>query len=306
MMKTILAIHIAAGAAALAAMAVPLASRKGGVAHRRAGWVFVAGMAAVSVTSLLLGAERFVSNPWPGARDSAIFLSYLGVLTGGLVSSGIRVLRFKSRTSAHRDLWDLALAGFVTFGAVALGVYGLAVGRPLFVAFSLIGLFSGGSQLAYWLAAPAHPLHWWFAHLNLMLGACVAATTAFVVNNVGRLGVSSDSVLVWVAPTLLGVPAGILWTRYYGRRFAAIAPVSIPSRRTPAMPQSFFPERSAPARRPLKSKSLGPDWVRTARFDMVAQLPDELKPTTSMLQNLRETGAVEVLVIDEVQPPAAN
>jgi uncharacterized membrane protein len=229
MMKLVLAVHIAGGVAALLSMAVPMLSRKGGVAHRRAGWVFVAGIAIVSVTSLMLGAERFVTNPWPGARVSALFLSYLGVLTGGLVSAGVRVLRFKNRTAPHRAPWDIAIAGFVLTGGVAIGIYGLTAGQQLLVAFSLIGIFNSGSQLAYWFSSPAHPMHWWFAHMNLMLGACTAATTAFLVNNVGRIGLD-DSVLVWVGPTLVGVPAGILWTRYYRRRFGRIATRTVAAR----------------------------------------------------------------------------
>ena len=225
MTRMLLAIHIAGGIAALLSMCIPLVARKGSPTHRRAGWVFVTGMTIVSITSLMLAAERFVTVPWPGARTSALFLGYLGILTGGGVSAGVRVLRFKQRMTAHRHLWDVAVAASIPSLGVALGIYGLAIGAPLLVAFALVGVFSGSGQLAYWLQRPGHRMHWWFAHMDLMLGSCIAATTAFLVNNSGRLGLgsSNDRLIIWLAPTAVGVPALIIWTRYYRRRFDTIA-----------------------------------------------------------------------------------
>jgi hypothetical protein len=221
MTKTILAIHITGGIAALLSMCIPLVAPKGGLTHRRSGWVFVTGMAIVSITSLVLAANRFVTVPWPGARTSAVFLGYLGVLTGGGVSAGVRVLRFKQRTAVHRGLWDVAVAAAIPLLGVALGIYGLAIGAPLLVAFAFVGLLSGSGQLSYWLHRPGHRMHWWFAHMDLMLGSCIAATTAFLVNNSARLGMgpSGDSLAIWLAPTAIGVPTLIVWTRYYRRRF---------------------------------------------------------------------------------------
>jgi hypothetical protein len=63
-------------------------------------------------------------------------------------------------------------------------------------------------------------MHWWFEHMAQMLGACIAATTAFVVNNATRLGLPNTSLVVWLGPALIGVPATIIWTRYYRRRFS--------------------------------------------------------------------------------------
>ena len=43
MLTSILYLHIAGGSAALLSMFIPLVTRKGGLTHRRAGWVFVSG-----------------------------------------------------------------------------------------------------------------------------------------------------------------------------------------------------------------------------------------------------------------------
>ena len=56
-----------------------------------------------------------------------------------------------------------------------------------------------------------------------MLGACIAATTAFLVVNANHLGVGTFSLLVWLAPTIIGVPTSAIWTRYYRHKFRPAA-----------------------------------------------------------------------------------
>lgn len=218
-MKTLLAIHIAGGTAALASMLIPLVARKGGLTHRRAGWVFVGGMTIVSLTAFLLAGARFLTDPTEEGRSAGAFLFYVAILTGAGVSTGIRVLRAKRRTAAHRHPWDVGVSALLAASSVAMAVYGVLTGQPLFVAFSAIGLVTGSGQLAYWFRAPQHPMHWWFEHMGNMLGSCIAATTAFAVVNAGRLGLESFSLLVWLAPSAIGAPAIVIWTRYYRQKF---------------------------------------------------------------------------------------
>ena len=220
MLETLLAIHIAGGATALTSMFIPMVAKKGGTVHRRAGWVFVSAMTIVSVTALILAGARFVTDPTPQGRSAGAFLSYVAILTGAGVSAGIRVLRAKRRTAPHRSAWDLGLPALLLTSAAAIAVYGVITGQPLFMAFSVIGLVNGTTQLAYWLRAPKHAMHWWFEHMGNMLGSCIAATTAFLVINAGRLGLESFSIAVWLAPSFLGAPAIAIWTTYYRRRFS--------------------------------------------------------------------------------------
>src|SRR5688572_1697215 len=118
MLKLILVLHVIGGSTALLAMGIPLASRKGGRTHRRAGWVFVAGMAVVSSTSLLLCVYRFLFDADPDERRAGLFLFYVGILTAASVSAGVRVLRAKHRTGPHFHVWDVGLAMLLTTGAV--------------------------------------------------------------------------------------------------------------------------------------------------------------------------------------------
>ena len=140
----------------------------------------------------------------------------------------------------------------LTTGSVATLGYGLAMRQPLFAAFSFIGIANGISQLSYWLRPPTHRMHWWFEHMGAMLGSCIAATTAFLVVNAGRLGLETFSLAVWLAPTVVGVPTIVLWTRYYRQKFAESSSPGVPRRGSFAGAQAQGPG----ARRLERSESL--------------------------------------------------
>jgi hypothetical protein len=220
MLTSILYLHIAGGSAALLSMFIPLITTKGGLSHRRAGWVFVSGMTVVSITALLLAGIRWATDPTPRGREAGAFLFFVSILTATNVSSGVRVLRTKARTTSSRHPWDLGLPALLTASSITAAAHGLSTGNQLFTAFSVIGLLAGGGNLAYWLTPPTHPMHWWFEHMSSMLGACVAATTAFAVVNASNLGLQTFSLIVWLAPSVIGVPTIAIWTRYYRRKFA--------------------------------------------------------------------------------------
>ncbi len=237
MLKMILYLHIAGGSAALLSMFIPLVAPKGGQTHRRSGWVFVSGMTIVSITALALSAARYLLDPRPEAKAFALFLFYIAVLTGSAVSAGVRVLRTKKRTEAHTHPWDIGLSSLLTLTSVAMMVYGLVTGTFLFAGFSVIGLVSGVQGLYYWLRKPADRMHWWFRHMSAMLGACIAATTAFLVVNAPQAGFSRASLIVWFTPAVVGTIATAIWTRYYRRRFArrSASPASRPNAQGPML-----------------------------------------------------------------------
>ena len=244
MLKLILGLHIVGGSVALLSMVIPLVTRKGGPTHRRTGWVVVSGMTIVSVTALVLSASRFLLDPRPGGRRGAIFLFYVAILTAAAVSAGVRVLRAKHRTGRHTHPWDLGIAALLTATSIGMAVFGMLTATPLFTGFSIIGLLSGGHRLAYWLRAPSHPMHWWFEHMTSMLGATIAATTAFLVVNADRLGSTTFSLIVWFAPTIIGVPVVVIWTAYYRRRFTSRRAQSGIARPAPAA-VPYMPSRIA-------------------------------------------------------------
>jgi uncharacterized membrane protein HdeD (DUF308 family) len=139
------------------------------------------------------------------------------------VSSGLRALRAKRRKGAHHHPWDLGLAALLTSAGVLMAIYGIVERMPLFVALATIGVLNGISQLRYWLRAPTSPMHWWYEHMSGMLVSCIAAVTAFLVTNAGRLHLPRTSLLLWLAPGIVGGLGIGLWKRYYRRKFAGRA-----------------------------------------------------------------------------------
>jgi uncharacterized membrane protein len=242
MLQVVLVVHIAAGSAALLSMFVPMLTRKGATLHRRAGWVFVSGMAIVSITAVILAVGRILSDPGPQARSFAIFLFYIAILTAAGVSTGVRVLR---RRHGAPGWWDLGISSLLVAMALGMAVAALLWQTWLFAGFAAIGLASGGNQLAYWLRGRTHHMHWWFEHMGSMLGSCIAATTAFLVVNADRMGTSDRSLLVWLAPTLVGAPAIAVWTAYYRRRFASGAAARPDTLRSAPAAGPYTPSRSA-------------------------------------------------------------
>jgi uncharacterized membrane protein len=229
MMKLILAVHIAGGATALLSMVPPLVARKGGRVHVRAGWVFVSGMTVVSITAFILSAARFLFDPQGG--PAGLFLFYIAILTAAGVSAGIRALRGKRRTGPQAHPWDIGMAALLTATGLGMAAYGAVERMPLFIAFSAIGILNGVGQLRYWLRPPTSHMHWWYEHMSGMLGSCIAAVTAFLVNNASHLGLPRTSLIVWLGPAAIGGTATAVWTAYYRRRFerrraASAAPVA--------------------------------------------------------------------------------
>lgn len=159
------------------------------------------------------------SHPRPEARDAGFFLLAVAFLTGNAVSTGVRVLRFTTRTTPHIHWWDTGLPAVLTVFSVALGAYGMWRGQVLFMAFAVIGIVSGAGALRYWLRAPTSRMHWWFEHMAARLGGCIAATTAFLVVNANNMGLWP--MVAWLSPAILGTPLTAIWTAYYRRRFTA-------------------------------------------------------------------------------------
>jgi hypothetical protein len=55
-------------------------------------------------------------------------------------------------------------------GALA-AFYGIATGRPLFIAFSTIGVLNGEASWRTGCGGPTVHMHWWLSHMGNMLGA---------------------------------------------------------------------------------------------------------------------------------------
>ncbi|MDX1515641.1 MAG: hypothetical protein R3288_02315 [Woeseiaceae bacterium] len=231
-------VHVGFGAVGLAAFWIPVFVRKGGRLHVRAGKVFVwsayvvLATAAIALTIRLAVMATAGTGPAdaPGVYAFLVFLGYLTYVTFVIVRHGMNVLRHKRDLSRLKTPLNRALAiGSIAASLFIVG-YALIFSPPLSVllfALSPIGVLTGGGMLRYMGGAESSPRGWMYEHLGAMLGAGIAFHTAFAVFGATRLfdiGLSGwVAVIPWIAPTLVGVPATIVWTRYYRRKFGELA-----------------------------------------------------------------------------------
>ena len=196
--------HIALGSVALLSMWVPLLSRKGSKLHRRAGWVYVAAMAVVSLTALGMSA-LWLSSGLPDDRSRGLFFGFLGLLSANNNLYGLRALRLKRRAGPQLGALDVASSGGLALVGLGLLGYGAASGQWLSAGFGALGLVLGAQQLRELLRPPTDKLRWWFAHKSGMAGSCIATVTAVLVVNGPRLGLPIPLGALWVAPTVVAL-----------------------------------------------------------------------------------------------------
>ena len=230
--------HIVVGFVGLAAFWVPVFARKGGPAHRAAGKVFrysamiVVSAAGLAVVLHCLRAliEGHSVSAHPAGWSFLVFLGYLALVTGGILSHGFGVLREKRDLTAlntpYRRGTAWAMIGSSIF-IIGWGLYWQPPNAILLYALSPIGIGNGLGILAVLDGRRAGPGQWKLEHLNALLGCGIAFHTAFAVFGMSRfLPVQLPGawqVLPWILPAAIGIPASIIWTRYYRRRAAPAA-----------------------------------------------------------------------------------
>ncbi|MDE2653148.1 MAG: hypothetical protein OXI71_04955 [Gemmatimonadota bacterium] len=231
----VVVVHVVAGFVGLAAFWVPVFARKGGPAHVRAGRVYVYAAYAVTLSAVTASAARIGSYmaqgmsfaERPALYGMAAFLGYLGVVTFANVRHGVRVLATRRAPESLRTPFHLGLAWACLASStivVALAVTVWSDSSPILLGLSPVGFFTGFNILRYMRSRGAQPMGWLYSHLGSMLGGGIAFHTAFAVFGVQRV-IALElpgplAIVPWLLPTIIGVPAIIVWTRHYRRRFS--------------------------------------------------------------------------------------
>ncbi len=211
--------HIAAGGIALGSMWIPMFAKKGGLLHRRAGWVYAVAMWVAALFAWVVCAGRLLDQK-PANDHNALFLAFVGLLAANNAAVGVRVLRSRGRTDKPAGALDVAMSALLLVGSVGLAVLGVTGGRILDDVFAALGVFLSLRQLRFWLRPPALKQQWWLEHMGNMLASCIGTATAFLVVNAGHLGLSGPAVLVvWIAPGVVGAFGIRVWTQRYRKRF---------------------------------------------------------------------------------------
>ena len=230
----LLLVHVVAGFVGLAAFWIPVFARKGGRAHVRTGRVYAWCAYVVTASAVVAALGRIVSYrvqgiglaEQPGSYGFAVLLGYLGVVTFVMVRQGMRVLATRRRPEELRTPVHEALAWASMIGSVVAIGFALVVWSdvsPILLGMSAIGLFTGRRMLRLMRDPGGERMGWFYSHLASMLGGGIAFHTAFIVFGAQRLWAYEIAgplaILPWILPTVVGVPAIVIWTRRYRRKF---------------------------------------------------------------------------------------
>ena len=213
-MKVFLGVHITAGATSFLLAPVALATAKGGKQHKRWGKVYLWSMGVVAATALPMALYRPV-----------LFLALVAVFSFYLAFAGFRVTRLKELArggSAGPIDWIAAVICFAASACLA----GFGAFRPVWVqrmgivaiVFGFIGMRAAAAEMWKFVRKPTEKMFWWYTHLGNMIGSYIAAWTAFSVVTLPRI--FGNHMWLWLWPTALGVPAIVITTAYYKRKFA--------------------------------------------------------------------------------------
>jgi hypothetical protein len=242
--RLVLSLHVLAGLVGLVAFWLPAVVKKGGTLHTRAGRVFYLATCGVVCTGIVIAAfmlaapltihplRRTVSPEVAAAIASKIrltvpFLVYLLLITFVPVYHGVRVLATRRTPKDLRTPLHTAFGVASIAGSVAMVGLGIALRQPVFLALSPIGFLLGAGNLRFARRPYQTPMAWWYEHMEAMIGGGIAFHTAFLVLGAGRLFglqlTGPSAAILWILPTLVGLPATTIWVRYYRRKFGEVA-----------------------------------------------------------------------------------
>jgi hypothetical protein len=185
---------------------------KGSLWHRRAGILFSYTMGLSALISLVVARM-------PGHRNDLLFC--LGVFTIYLILAGNRALTYKGGRKKQPDLLDYGLSAAMALVAVwmllqfALELPGDTEANPLLGIFGGLGLFLSLADLSGYRKLARSAARWLQMHLGRMIGAYIAAVTAFLI-----AGMNLDGLLYWVAPTVIGTGYIRFWKRRLQKKAA--------------------------------------------------------------------------------------
>ena len=228
----LVAAHIATGFIGVAAFWVPVFARKGGRWHVRSGRVYEYCAYVVTLSSITAAAGRIASYQVQGIGFAdepelygfSLFLAYLGVVTFATVRQAIRAVQTRKAPETLRTRWHEAVGWMPV--ACSAGIVVLAVAMwsdvsPLLLAASPIGMLVGWNSLRTVYHPRGQHMGWFYSHMTSILAGGVAFHSACIVQQTLAYELSGAlAVLPWILPSIVGLPAIVLWTRYYQRRFA--------------------------------------------------------------------------------------
>lgn len=214
-----LLVHVTTGAVGLLLFWIPVAGKKGGAAHRKFGQVYARlmlvtatmaiGMALTTLLSPLPTHPRQVALGWPEYRIAGIFgwmMLYLAILTIHLVWHGVVTIRNKKQHLANRHWGNVALNLVTIVAAVVCAWRGWLIDEKLMMAFSLVGVASGLTNLRFIYTDDPSRLAYQLEHVKSIVGSGISVYTAFMAFGFVRLNPGQAlNPRMWAIPLVVGL-----------------------------------------------------------------------------------------------------
>lgn len=233
-------LHITAGAIALVIFWFPIIAKKGSKKHVFFGKIFTNSMYAVAITGIVMSslilldplstkrlAQSFEADKIPEfiqqSRTFAGFLLMLSVLVISNVRQSILVLQAKNNRAVLKSNAHLTLLFSLIVLALIMGKVGFDNNLLLFKIFSALSIASTIRMFHYIFKAQLKQREWILAHLGNIIGAGIAAYTAFFAFG-GQQILSSVltgnlAMLPWILPSVIGISASIYFTKKYRQQY---------------------------------------------------------------------------------------
>lgn len=216
-------IHVPVALSAILAFWIAVLSKKGAKVHIGAGRWFAYGMMVTASTGVYLASLQLGD---PRTRVNAIFLIYLATITFVPPLHGVAVIRTRKKperlaTPLYRAVLLIPFLG--SLAAIGWGLFGGRGVQPLLLAMAPVGIALSLGALSYTRNPKSTRMRWWYEHMIAMLAGGIAAHTAgavFVISGMLEIRLPGAWQMVpWILPTIIGVPAIILWTRKWQSHF---------------------------------------------------------------------------------------
>ncbi len=195
-------LHAVAGAVVLVAAGGALFTRKGSPNHRRAGRVFAVGMVlAVALASVAIVAR------------ANVLLATLGPFSAWMAAAGWRA--GQSRPAGKVDRVLLVGGVLSVASMLVLGTWSMMTQTGMWPVPLVLSGFGALLVRSEWRRGQraSDRKERIRAHIGLMLGATIAATTAFAAVNLSASGL--PPLLIWLGPTFVGVILMRVYSRPY-------------------------------------------------------------------------------------------
>ncbi|MDI1317321.1 hypothetical protein [Flavobacterium sp.] len=205
--KMVLSIHIIAGSIGLFTGTINIIRKKGDKQHVLVGKFFFYGMILNAIAGFIMS-----------IMHHNIFLLIIAVFSFYLTATGQRFLSLKKLDKGQKPKSiDWILTSTMILFALFFIIYGVLLmishnnfGIVLLV-FGMISLLMARKDIALYRGKIKFKNYWLLLHIQRMIGAYIAALTAFLVVNNTYL----PSIVAWLMPTVILTPLIFYWSRKY-------------------------------------------------------------------------------------------